>query len=279
MEKIVENRRDEATRSIIVQVKSENSFDALHKYCSQFGRLTNYFHYCVKTSSCNYVLLEYENVKSADAALHSGIHQISNADHECIPANSRFLWFSRENQAKMSTGGTNGNNTINVVNNGTTIKSNETMTKLLLNASDLNDQIQTLYQETRLNDLGTRLRFLGALQIESLLNGVFPNIRAIPFGSSVNGFGKMGSDLDLILRFNAPNTANGNNKRLVFHTKKTEFNKRELKSNYAKTIAPLIEMFAPGTEKTLCISQARVPIIRYYHKHLDISVDLSMSNM
>lgn len=59
----------------------------------------------------------------------------------------------------------------------------------------------TLHNLTKLNEVGTRLRFLTAKQIEEALIGMFPEANAMPFGSSVNGCGKMGCDLDLVLRF------------------------------------------------------------------------------
>lgn len=59
-----------------------------------------------------------------------------------------------------------------------------------------------LYTTTKLNDVGIRLRFMVARQIETALSGIFPNMVVYPFGSSVNGFGKMGCDLDLVLRLN-----------------------------------------------------------------------------
>lgn len=59
----------------------------------------------------------------------------------------------------------------------------------------------TLHNLTKLNEVGTRLRFLTAKQVEEALNGMFPEASAMPFGSSVNGCGKMGCDLDLVLRF------------------------------------------------------------------------------
>lgn len=62
--------------------------------------------------------------------------------------------------------------------------------------------MEILYNKTKLNDVGTRLRFLTAKQIEESLAGMFPQARALPFGSSVNGCGKMGCDLDLVLRLN-----------------------------------------------------------------------------
>lgn len=65
---------------------------------------------------------------------------------------------------------------------------------------EISDQISMLYDSTKLNDVGTRLRFLTAIQIENCLCGMFPNSAVYPFGSSVNGFGKNNCDLDLVLR-------------------------------------------------------------------------------
>lgn len=61
--------------------------------------------------------------------------------------------------------------------------------------------MRILHRLTKLNEVGTRLRFLTAKQIEEALIGMFPEAHALPFGSSVNGCGKMGCDLDLVLRF------------------------------------------------------------------------------
>lgn len=58
----------------------------------------------------------------------------------------------------------------------------------------------TLHNLTKLNEVGTRLRFLTAKQVEEALTGMFPEASVMPFGSSVNGCGKMGCDLDLVLR-------------------------------------------------------------------------------
>lgn len=51
-----------------------------------------------------------------------------------------------------------------------------------------------------MGELGTRLRFLTARQLQTALSGAFPFCKALPFGSSVNSFGKAGCDLDLVLQ-------------------------------------------------------------------------------
>jgi len=60
--------------------------------------------------------------------------------------------------------------------------------------------MECLHNLTKMGELGTRLRFLTARQVESSLTGAFPSCRALLFGSSVNGFGKAGCDLDLVMQ-------------------------------------------------------------------------------
>lgn len=52
----------------------------------------------------------------------------------------------------------------------------------------------------QLDEVGVRMRFLTAHQLERSFVGFFPHIAVLPFGSSVNGFGKRGCDLDLVLK-------------------------------------------------------------------------------
>lgn len=65
----------------------------------------------------------------------------------------------------------------------------------------VSEQMVTLHNAYKLNDFHTRLRYLVGHQIETSITGMFPNARAHLFGSSVNGYGKIGSDLDIVLRF------------------------------------------------------------------------------
>jgi poly(A) RNA polymerase len=71
---------------------------------------------------------------------------------------------------------------------------------MIQNILQVSHQMNVLYDATKLNDIGTRLKFLTACQVENCVRGMFPTAKAIPFGSSVNGYGKMGCDLDLVLR-------------------------------------------------------------------------------
>jgi hypothetical protein len=67
-ENMVESRRNEAFRSILVQVQSEQSCSDLHKYCSQYGEVKGMHHYSLpgslvctrlhnyKHSACDFII-------------------------------------------------------------------------------------------------------------------------------------------------------------------------------------------------------------------------------
>ncbi|KAI8125414.1 mitochondrial, Poly(A) RNA polymerase [Lucilia cuprina] len=140
-----------------------------------------------------------------------------------------------------------------------------------------------LYNGTKLNDLGIRLRFLAAYQVQQSIVGMFPLANALPFGSSVNGFGKMGCDLDLILRLDqeckGPEAKKRPESRLVFHTKENLTNGRSQTQRQMESIGDMLQLFLPGVCHVRRILQARVPIIKYHHEHLNLEIDLSMSNL
>lgn len=59
--------------------------------------------------------------------------------------------------------------------------------------------MEVLFDMWKLDDIGTRLRFFTTHQMENSFKSLFPNVRVLPFGSSVNGFGRKGCDLDLVI--------------------------------------------------------------------------------
>lgn len=138
--------------------------------------------------------------------------------------------------------------------------------------------MQLLYDLTQLNEVSIRLRFLIAKQVELALSGLFPKASAYPFGSSVNGYGKMGCDLDLVLRLNE-NTHKNKENRLVFHCKSSMGSERSTLQRQMETIGDILQLFLPGCTNVRRILQARVPIIKYYQQLADVECDLSMFNM
>ncbi|KAF7279920.1 hypothetical protein GWI33_006591, partial [Rhynchophorus ferrugineus] len=121
------------------------------------------------------------------------------------------------------------------------------------------------------------LRFLSSKQVENTISGLFPNISAYPFGSSVNGFGKMGCDLDIVLRLT--NRDENAESRLVYHCKAASGTERSTNQRNMEALGDLINLFLPGCGQVRRILQARVPIIKYYQQLTNVECDLSMTNM
>ncbi|PSN41078.1 Poly(A) RNA polymerase [Blattella germanica] len=137
-----------------------------------------------------------------------------------------------------------------------------------------------LHQMTCLSDLGSRLRFLTARQIELAVNGLFPKVTVLPFGSSVNSFGKAGCDLDLVLVTDKDEIEDeSKNCRLVFQAKTSLANGRSQVQRHMEMLGDVCQLLLPGCSQVRRILQARVPIIKYHQDLTGIECDLSMTNM
>ncbi|KAH8269896.1 hypothetical protein KR044_000614 [Drosophila immigrans] len=290
-EEFIGSRHQQAERSIVVQVSSEKSYNELYNYCSRFGDIVSAHHYTVQhEDELHYMLLEYASAGDANAAIDSSAYNADNSSMAAAsPVRSPFLWF----RAAAVAAGKRGQGKLQSNHKalpplatiaGTRPLAQEQLQTLLCSAESIEQQLLLLYEHTRLNDLGVRMRFLAALQVQQAIGGMFPAARAQPFGSSVNGFGKMGCDLDLILRFDgtsetAAATQARELSRLVYHTKENLSNGRSQTQRQLECIGDLLHLFLPGVCHVRRILQARVPIIKYHHEHLDLEVDLSMSNL
>ena len=62
----------------------------------------------------------------------------------------------------------------------------------------MSDQMTVYHQSTSLSEIEQRFRWIACYQLEHIFSRIFPHLEIYPFGSSVNGCGKTGSDLDLV---------------------------------------------------------------------------------
>ncbi|XP_052893218.1 poly(A) RNA polymerase, mitochondrial [Anopheles moucheti] len=270
-------RRAEARRSILVQVSSERSYNELYHYCSQFGTIESSHHYRVDGDAdgdCHYILLEFGSSAEADAAMQSGVF---STERPGVRARSIFLWFRTGPKPKLIAQ-EEPKRPLALVDGANPIGEAD-LNGLLSSAESINDQVTILHRLTKLNDLGKRLRFLAVRQLESSLQGMFPQAVAHPFGSSVNGYGRMGCDLDVILDLDSRSgEPPDRNSRLVYHTKSTNPNERTQVQRQLESIGDVLQLFLPGVNSVRRILKARVPIVKYHHEHLDLEIDLTMNN-
>ncbi|KAJ8976310.1 hypothetical protein NQ317_010264 [Molorchus minor] len=265
-------RRTEARRSLLVQVQSAQSFKELHTYCNSLGTVKYMFHYTVGMEPLHFIIVEFANESDVSNILSASSFIEENTT---IPTQSQFLWFRASNRklAKLK----QSKSAILSAENGTRLFNEEEINSALNSCKNVSEQMQELYNMTKLNDTGTRLRYLTARQIENAVYGMFPYASAYPFGSSVNGFGKMDCDLDLVLRL--VDKKINKDSRLIFHCKAPSGSERTVSQRHMESVGDLIHFFLPGCTNVRRILQARVPIIKYHQQLTDIECDLSMSNM
>jgi hypothetical protein len=151
----------------------------------------------------------------------------------------------------------------------------------------------------KINEISYRLRHFLASLIEDPFRSLFKNCICLPFGSSMNKFGRKTADLDLQFSFedlNLPNvdlssTVDKNkensfirNEQLkgafFFMSKRKPTEDRSLGLHYIRLVEYLIINIMPQFQWTATV-RARVPIIRFDFKFLNkpINCDLSMSDI
>lgn len=219
------------------------------------------------------MLIEFSSEDNMRETLQScGAHQ---KDMDVMALHSPFLWFrnSTGQKEKFITPPASL-----VAVDGISGLSEEKVLEDLNKCTSISDQIQVLYDKTTLNDIGTRLRYMVARQLECVFESLYANVAVKPFGSSVNGFGKMGCDLDLVLTNEVTEDMSNSSRRLVYQDKKCDGGRSPLQ-RHMQSVGELLELRVPGAERVQKILHARVPIIKFAHEFTDLDCDLCYNNM
>lgn len=135
----IANRRDQARRSILVQVYSSNSQDDLQSYCAQFGEILSMHHY-QKDRQHNYILIEFKNIVSINEIMSFA----SFMDGDLIaPVKSSVLWFRKGQTLRHKTN--NLKNMIPSTENGCVYPTEKEIANFLQNAKSVINIINMLY--------------------------------------------------------------------------------------------------------------------------------------
>ena len=102
-----------------------------------------------------------------------------------------------------------------------------------------------LEDQTRLSEMGKRLRWITCVQIERMLSGLFPSLQILPFGSFVNGCGRNGGDLDMVVSLDGTGQECVKSP-LVFQAKAAITNPRLQVQRHIEIFADILQNFTTG---------------------------------
>ncbi|XP_078581710.1 poly(A) RNA polymerase, mitochondrial-like isoform X1 [Branchiostoma floridae x Branchiostoma japonicum] len=264
---IQEERRQEALRSVLVRHVGKATEDELTKFCSHFGEVQNCFTYGNQEL---YTLLEYKS--------RGSVHSLLNTSHfrsilEILPYRSRLLCFRTSNWMD------NASRRPGMGEMTADQKFSILATKLCA-AQSMEEQMQILVRETQLTEGETRLRFLVCSLVEDAITGYFPGCIVHPFGSSVNGFGNKGCDLDMYLNLNVEQHRTKKKKsfpRMEYEVR-TVPTERAATQNLLSTVGQSLAEFVPSCRQLQYILHARCPLVKFMHEASGIQCDLTSNN-
>lgn len=264
----VGERQSQAKRSIFVEINNDtNSINELLFYCERNGKVRNIYRKDIDSNA--YFLIEYQNASTTNeiirTAFHSGNHMVDGK----IRVRGRFLYFNAKHDSNIKRNRC-------TYRRDTSLTEHKSIIKAMRNEKTMDGQIRTLYKSNRLSDFSSRLRFLTALQMEEAISGIIYDAKILPFGSSINGFGTMESDLDMVL-------VTGCNKMT-----KSQFSAMELGRpddaarahirNNLYTMSVIARNWLQGVTDVTNVLNARVPIVKYVHALTQLECDLSACN-
>ncbi|CAF0957588.1 unnamed protein product [Rotaria sordida] len=265
---MIDFRRQQARRTVLIHLGRSHSESELYKLCSRVGQITNMTLYTANKKEC--ALLEFSTEQSVKNLLEITSHFINE---NRLPCASRNLYFaSQYTGARLK---------YPPVGREVQQLDDTFIDKALNDIRNVSDQIRYFWQKTKLTELDTRLRFFVASLVEEGLRSIFVDTVCLPFGSSVNTFGKTRCDLDMLLSFEDFRDKNikydGKMQQLRFLTKRSYLNDRFQAQAYLKILADTLKHFMAECTNVQIILPARVPIVRFQHRLSDLQCDVSMS--
>ncbi|XP_060828042.1 poly(A) RNA polymerase, mitochondrial isoform X1 [Bombus pascuorum] len=266
---ILQFRQNEAKKSILIRLYDMRCISDLESFCKSYATIVNIFPYRTSNEN-NFVLMELNSAE--DVKKFQNI-AISKANTEYAQGVTPLFSFKSRNKLHLN----KSEHDIRTYPNFQAPKPND-IKKLLEEVDSVSDQMISLYNISKITDLDIRLRFYTADQISYYLSRLFTNIDVVPFGSSVNGFGQVGCDLDLLCKIVTNTDQNFNLKKLVFISQDISLAERNEQKEFLDIIGTTMKIFIPGITNVKKILEARVPIIKFYNINTNMKCDLSGTN-
>ncbi|KAM8822570.1 poly(A) RNA polymerase, mitochondrial [Spinachia spinachia] len=264
-------RQKQAERSVLIRCQTRTNENSFLKYLSMHGVINKYFFY---ESFGMYAVVEFANRESLISLVEEAA--IPTVSHESmVPFKSRLLSLRSFGSAEPPNQ-KSGKGCLSQ----TTIPINKLIQGLSKKGS-IDQQMTSLTDIYQVTEENSRLRFLVCSLLKDIAAAYFPECTIKLFGSSVNGFGKLGCDLDMFLDLDGISGRNAKMPKsgfwLEYQMKQTN-SERAVTQSILSVIADCVKQFGPGCVGVQKILNARCPLVRFAHQPSGFQCDLTANN-
>ncbi|XP_035475063.2 poly(A) RNA polymerase, mitochondrial isoform X1 [Scophthalmus maximus] len=264
-------RQEQAERSVLISCYSRIKHNMFLKYLSRHGDIKKHFFY---ENNGVYAVVEFARQESV-ASLLEGASIPRVSQESVVPFKSRLL-----SLRNLDSGESSNRPSSQRAQPQTAPTINDVMQRLSKQES-IDQQITQLTEAYQLTEENISLRYLVCSLLKDVAAGYFPECTIKPFGSSVNGFGKLGCDLDMFLDLDG---ISGQNMKMptpglcLEYQLKMGNSERATTQNILSVIGECVEHFAPGCVGLHKILNARCPLVRFAHQPSGFQCDLTANN-